>query len=179
LGDSHYFLLKREQWANFYTDEPNCQYLRRAFGASTVAIMNEIVLRVAAKALIVNDEGKVLILREAATYKEGTNTGRYHLPGGRIEAGEAFFDALAREVREETGLSIEPVRPLYVGEWRPVINGVPNQIIALFMLCKTATNEIVVSDEHDQAAWINPADFAQYDLMTPDNKVIDTYLKTT
>ena len=55
----------------------------------------EINLRVAAKAVIVKD-GKVLILREASTYTEGTNIGKWGSPGGRIEASESFFDGLRR-----------------------------------------------------------------------------------
>lgn len=40
------------------------------------------VLRVAAKALIVNDDGQLLVLREADTYEEGTNIGRWSIPVG-------------------------------------------------------------------------------------------------
>lgn len=139
--------------------------------------MNETIkLQVAAKALIENSNGKVLILREAATYKDGTNTGRYHLPGGRLEEGEAFYDGLAREVKEETGLSIRPLRPLHVGEWRPVIREVPHQIIALFMLCRADSADVILSDEHDEAVWINPAEYKKYDLMDPEDDVIKEYL---
>lgn len=138
--------------------------------------MNEIVLRVAAKALVVNNAGKVLILREATTYDEGTNTGRYHLPGGRLEQGEAFYDGLKREIDEETGLQVEPLYPLYVGEWRPVIKGVPTQIIALFMLCKATNTDVQLSEEHDQAFWIKPIEYPDYDLMEPDDKVIQAHI---
>jgi 8-oxo-dGTP diphosphatase len=138
--------------------------------------MNDIVLRVAAKALIVNDEGEVLILREASTYEEGTNVGRYDVPGGRIDVAEAFFDGLKREVNEEVGLTVEPLYPLYVGEWRPVIKGVPTQIIAMFILCKATSAEVRLSDEHDQALWIAPADYAKYEIMPPDDRAIQAYI---
>lgn len=140
---------------------------------------NNITLRVAAKALIVNDEGKVLILREAPTYQDGTNIGRYHLPGGRIEQREAFFDGLKREVREETDLRVEPLYPLYVGEWRPVIKGVPHQIVAVFMLCKLTGGDMRLSEEHDDARWIEPADYVNHDMMPPDDDVIRAYIERT
>ena len=110
--------------------------------------MANIRQRIACKAVI-RYRSKVLILREAATYQDGTNTGRYHVPGGRLEPGEAFADGLAREVREETGLSITIGKPVYVGEWRPVIHGEPNQIVAIFFACTARTNKVRLSEEHD------------------------------
>jgi 8-oxo-dGTP diphosphatase len=60
---------------------------------------DSLVLRPAAYAIIVND-GRLLLLRLR-------HSGKYHLPGGRIEAGERVEETLRREVEEETGLSIE------------------------------------------------------------------------
>jgi 8-oxo-dGTP diphosphatase len=133
------------------------------------------ILRVAAKACIVNDEGKVLIVREAATGKDVTNAGKWGLPGGRLEPGESFFDGLKREVAEETGIEVEPIKPLYVGEWRPVIRDVPHHIIAVFMLCKAKTTAIKTSDEHDEFTWIAPEQLPSYPMMAPDDKVVEAY----
>jgi 8-oxo-dGTP pyrophosphatase MutT (NUDIX family) len=138
--------------------------------------MTNMVLRVAAKALIINDEGHVLLLREAAAYQDSTQQGRYGLPGGRLEIGETFVDGLHREVREETGLEVEPLYPLYVGEWRPAIKGVPHQIVAIFVACQAKTSNVRLSDEHDEMRWIDPRDHKKYDIMDPDWKVIDIYL---
>jgi ADP-ribose pyrophosphatase YjhB (NUDIX family) len=133
------------------------------------------VLRVAAKAVIINDEGKVLIVREATSYSDGTQHGRYGLPGGRLDIGERFEDGLRREVLEEVGLKIEALYPVFVGEWRPNIHGVPHQIIAIFIACRAKTTNVTLSDEHDKAEWINPADRNKYAIMDPDGEVIDTY----
>jgi ADP-ribose pyrophosphatase YjhB (NUDIX family) len=60
------------------------------------------------------EDSKVLILRQA------TDTGRkFSLPGGRVEEGEPLGDALTREMREETGLLVEPGRLLYVCDHLP------------------------------------------------------------
>jgi 8-oxo-dGTP diphosphatase len=136
---------------------------------------NTMVLRVAAKAVIVNEEGKVLILREANTYDEGTQIGRYGLPGGRLNPGETFEEGLHREVQEETGLTVELQYPIYVGEWHPVIKTIPHQIIAIFNVCKAKTHAVRLSSEHDEAAWIEPSAYADYDFMTPDDAVIARY----
>lgn len=130
------------------------------------------VQRVAAKALIVNDEGKVLILREASTYAEGTNHGKYGLPGGRLEPGEAFMEALAREVDEECGISVAVGRPVHVDEWRPVIKGVPHQIVGMFLQCRPVTGEIRLNEEHDDYKWIRPEEADNFTMKSADLNAI-------
>jgi 8-oxo-dGTP diphosphatase len=138
--------------------------------------MAEMRQRVAAKALIVDETGKVLILREASTYDDGTNIGRYHLPGGRTEPGEKFFDALHREVAEETGLEVTPLVPIYVGEWFPTIKGEKNHITAIFYACRAAPGEVRLSDEHDHYEWIEPEAYADFDMMDPDWDVVKAWM---
>ena len=127
------------------------------------------------KAVIVNKEGKVLILREAATYGDGTQRGRYHMPGGRIEIGENFEAALRREVQEEAGIEVDIEYPIYVGEWRPVIKGVPHQIVATFLVCTPKSTEIRLSTEHDDFQWVDPADYKDFDVMDPEDRVLDCF----
>ncbi|HEY1298277.1 MAG TPA: NUDIX hydrolase [Chloroflexota bacterium] len=54
--------------------------------------------------VVLNAAGQVLLVRTA---KVG-----WELPGGRVEAGEDLLQALRREVREETGYSLEAAGPL-------------------------------------------------------------------
>jgi 8-oxo-dGTP pyrophosphatase MutT (NUDIX family) len=136
-----------------------------------------LVLCVAAKAVIVNAQGQVLVVRESSKHKTNTKAGRYSLPGGRIEPGEAFFDGLHREVQEETGLAVDVHAPLLAGEWRPVILGVPHQIIGMFMHCTPKGSTTArLSEEHDDAQWINLADRASYNIVTPDCDAIEAHV---
>lgn len=136
--------------------------------------MKDIVQQVAAKAVIIKD-GKVLILREAATHDTNTKAGRYQLPGGRVEPGEAFSDALAREIFEETGLKVEQEYPVLVDEWRPTIKNMPHQIIGIFVVCRAKSSKVRLSDEHDGFEWIRPADYQRYNVLSPDWQAIARY----
>jgi 8-oxo-dGTP diphosphatase len=138
--------------------------------------MADIRQRVAAKALIVNDEGKVLLVREASAYKEGTNVGRYDVPGGRIEPGEKYMDALHREVREEVGLEVEPIKPLYVSEWFPVIKGEPNHITAIFYACRALGTDAKLSEDHDDFVWVDPEKIGDYNTMDVTGNVVKAWL---
>ncbi len=134
--------------------------------------MKNIAQQLAMKALIVKND-KVLVLREAPTYGQGTNRGKYHLPGGRVEKGEKLEEALKREVLEETGLKIEIKHPVYVGEWRPIIKGQQHQIMGVFVYCRPLTNKIRLSTEHDKYAWIEPNNHSDYKILSPDYLAID------
>jgi 8-oxo-dGTP pyrophosphatase MutT (NUDIX family) len=66
--------------------------------------------RLAVRALIINPEGKVLLI-QGRDSTNPTNTW-WFTPGGGIEIGETPDQALIREVLEETGLIIENPVPL-------------------------------------------------------------------
>lgn len=139
---------------------------------------SEIVQRIALKAVVIDDEGRVLLLREATAYDEGSQAGRYGLPGGHLEPGEAWQDGLRREVVEETGLEIDILRPIYVGEWRPVIKGVQNQIVATFLICRAKDpSGVRLSDEYDAYEWVAADTWENYDFMTPDDDVLRSYFR--
>ncbi len=53
--------------------------------------MSNVMLKVAAKAVIINQEGKALLLREASTYEEGTNIGKWGVPGGESTMTRSFM----------------------------------------------------------------------------------------
>ena len=58
---------------------------------------------VAVAAIVFDDAGRVLLVERG----KPPGVGLWSVPGGKVELGEALADAVAREVREETGLDIE------------------------------------------------------------------------
>lgn len=54
---------------------------------------------------VIVDEGRVLLVRRGTEPLKG----RWSLPGGLLELGEGLLEAVVREVREETGLIVEPL----------------------------------------------------------------------
>jgi ADP-ribose pyrophosphatase YjhB (NUDIX family) len=63
---------------------------------------------------VVIEDDRILLLNQ------DTDTGRsWSLPGGKVEEGETLAAALVREMREETGLEVEPGRLLYVCDHLP------------------------------------------------------------
>lgn len=133
----------------------------------------DVKLFVATKAFIERD-GKILILREAGKYQDGTNIGSYDVPGGRLTPGENWRDSLAREVKEETGLDVTIGAPFFVGEWRPTPRGEEWQVVGIFFRCQ-ATGEVILSQDHDNFEWIDPANYAQYTIIPNLALVFDAY----
>ncbi len=66
----------------------------------------------AVSAAIFDAAGRVLLVERGRP----PGAGSWSLPGGKCEPGEALPAAIAREVREETGLVIEPGAMLEVRE---------------------------------------------------------------
>ena len=56
-------------------------------------------------AVIIDEAGRVLLIRRAAEPLKG----HWSLPGGLLELGESLTEGVQREIREETGLAVEPL----------------------------------------------------------------------
>lgn len=110
--------------------------------------------QVAVKAVIQNAEGKFLIVREGD---------RWQAVGGRLEKGEKLEDGLRRETQEETGITDLTVgKVVHVDEWFAKPEGELKHIVAIFFHCQTAAHDIVLSDEHQEYAWVSADDLDKY-----------------
>jgi ADP-ribose pyrophosphatase YjhB (NUDIX family) len=82
--------------------------------------------------------------------------GLWSVPGGRLEAGETLAQAVAREVREETGLTIE------VGPFVCVIErfGDDFHFVILDYLARAVGGELRAGDDAADARWVTDQELA-------------------
>lgn len=97
-------------------------------------------------------QGKILLLLRSRPSKG--KHGYWELPGGRMNLGERYEDAVKREVFEETGLKISVVRPLTVFDAK---RDADTQVVGITFLCTLEGEDmnIILSDEHLESEWVS------------------------
>jgi len=125
--------------------------------------MNEDTFHLGIKALIKNDNGKILLLKVNKKKLKGCQGKAYwDIPGGRIERKDTVEKTLKRELQEETGISnIQSFKHLntVLSNIRiPTENGDVGLLLAVY-LCEVGTSfGIELSDEHTEAKWFSPSE---------------------
>jgi 8-oxo-dGTP diphosphatase len=116
---------------------------------------------VAVAAVVLDPDGAVLLIERGRP----PGVGRWSLPGGRVELGEALAAAVAREVLEETGLTVE-VGPLVTVVERIVPDedpaagpGARFHYVILDYLARGA-GAPRPGDDARAARWVGPAELA-------------------
>ncbi len=83
----------------------------------------------------------------------------FSFPGGLVEKTESLEDALKREVKEEIGLEIEPLRVIHATKYKHP-SGSEN--VGIYFLCKPKSGKIKLGREKDQkflkAVWVDEKD---------------------
>jgi 8-oxo-dGTP diphosphatase len=104
-------------------------------------------------AVVHDAEGRLLMVKRA----NEPGRGQWSLPGGRVEPGESDAYAVARELREETGLEVR------VG---PLVGSVQRGPFLIFDYAAEAVGgALQAGDDAAAAAWVTRAEFDELDLV--------------
>ena len=124
-------------------------------------------------ALVVNATGDVLIVRSSKW------NDKFTVPGGHIELGERAEDAIKREVKEETGLDVEPVKLLLVQQAiYPKDYHKHEHFLFLDYICKTKGSEVKLDGrELQDYVWVRPKDALKLDLEEYTRNFVVKYLE--
>ena len=89
--------------------------------------------------LVTNSEGKILLVKSPWR--------GWEYPGGLIEPGETFQQALHREIREEAGVEVEITG--FVG----ICKNTEKDIVNIDFTCRYVSGELTTSEESTEVVW--------------------------
>ena len=111
------------------------------------------VFQIVVAAVIVENKSVLLLKRRK---DEEAFPGIWEFPSGKREFGESSIEALIREVKEETGLSVVVDKPVYVFEYVVEKSNEIRDVTQINFLARLAnpTQEIRINkEEHEEARW--------------------------
>ena len=102
--------------------------------------------------------GRFVVVRRARPPAQGLFT----LPGGGVEAGETLKQAVEREMREETGLIVEPID--LAGHREVIMRDAEGRVARHFVILAFAAlwreGELTLNEELAEARWIDAGELA-------------------
>jgi len=119
------------------------------------------------RGIIKNSDGEILIVKRHP--KSRTDPDTWELPGGKVDEGESFDDALVREIKEETNLDCK------VGDLAIAIqHDYPyKRTVQMIMHLDDVEGELMISDEHTDAKYASINEIKTLTLSSCLEKVLE------
>jgi ADP-ribose pyrophosphatase YjhB (NUDIX family) len=131
-------------------------------------------LVVGGSAVVVNDEGRILLQRRS-------DSGSWALPGGAMDIGETFAQSVIREVKEETGFDVRIERIIGIysdpGHVFAYDDGEVRQEFNICLTCTIVGGELAVSSESTDVRFVALDEMADLTMHPSIRKRIDDYFQ--
>jgi len=115
-------------------------------------------------AVIVHD-GRVLLVQRGTEPARG----RWSIPGGLIEVGEPLSEAVVREVREETGLQVEPVELIeLLDRIHREGDRVRYHYVIADYLCRVVGGALHAASDADAVRWVERPEWNSHSALVLD-----------
>ncbi len=119
------------------------------------------------RGIIKNDSGEILIVKRHP--KSRTDPEMWELPGGKVEKGEHFADALVREIKEETNLDVN------VGDFCEAVQNdySHKRTVQLMMYLDDVEGSVEISEEHTEYMWASIEKIESLELSSSLKKLLE------
>jgi mutator protein MutT len=114
---------------------------------------------------VVVDMGRVLVVRRGSEPLKG----HWSLPGGMLEVGESLSAGVVREVREETGLTVQPLELVELLD-RIHRDGerVRYHYVIADYLCRVVSGELKEASDAEAVRWVERAEWNSHSALKLD-----------
>ncbi len=129
--------------------------------------------RAAVGALVIKNEAVLLVKRGKAPSR-----GRWAIPGGSVALGETLQQAAEREIREETGIRIKALDPIYTFDLieQDSQGGIRYHYVIVDLEARYMGGALKPGDDAVQAEWVPFSKLPELDLNTATREFLADYL---
>ena len=114
---------------------------------------------------VVVQDGRVLLVRRGTEPLKG----HWTLPGGLLEVGEALTAGVIREVREETGLEVEPIELIeLLDRIHREGDRVRYHYVIADYLCRVTGGELRAASDADAVRWVERCEWNSHSALVLD-----------